>query len=443
VKSVLIAAACALACLPAATLHAEDAPALFVPQLLGAQYTFIEQWQGRVHSPYAGPLSVLARGDHARSHTFGIYFGVPITQRLALYVDTELFRGEGISHSTGLAGLTNGDVIRGGGGALGRSAYVARAFFTYDIPLGKDVTWQKRKMDQLPGPQANDRWSFKFGLLAVNDDFDQSRYANSARTQFMNWSLLNSPAWDFAADTRGYTVGGMTTLAKGAWTWRYGIYQMPTKANGASLEGPINRANGQYLQASWQRTPDALNLWLLIYRNRARMGIYADALRLAEERHTTPNIQADDREGRHKYGAAIGMDWPLADHGDTGLFARAGWNDGRTESFVFTEADRSASAGIQVSGAHWSRSDDRFGFALAVNGLSPEHRAYLAAGGLGFTLGDGALRYGSERIAEAYYAFSIHSFAFITADMQWIGNPGYNRDRGPVRVIGLRIHLAY
>ncbi len=218
---------------------------------------------------------------------------------------------------------------------------------------------------------------------------------------------------------------------------------MPTEANGARLEGPINRANGQYLQANWQRTPDSLNLWLLVYRNRARMGIYADALRLAEARHTTPDIKADDRDGRHKYGAAIGMDWPLADRGDTGLFARAGWNDGRTESFVFTEADRNASAGIQVSGAHWSRSDDRFGFALAVNGLSPEHRAYLAAGGTGFTLGDGGLRYGSERIAEAYYAFAIHASAFITADMQWIGNPGYNRDRGPVRVIGLRIHLAY
>ena len=183
----------------------------FVPQLLGAQYTFITQIQNSLHSPYEGPLSLNPRGDHARSHTFGAYFGLPVTSRLSAYLDIEMFRGEAVSHSTGLAGLTNGDVIRGGGGTLGRGAYVARAFLTYDIPLGDKTTKVKRKMDQLPGDQADDRLSFKLGLMAVNDDFDQSRYGNSTRTQFMNWSLFNSPAWDFAADTRGYTVGGLVT----------------------------------------------------------------------------------------------------------------------------------------------------------------------------------------------------------------------------------------
>ena len=279
--------------------------------------------------------------------------------------------------------------------------------------------------------------------MAVNDDFDQSRYANSTRTQFMNWSLFNSPAWDFAADTRGYTVGGIATLAEGPWTLRYGIYQMPTQANGSTLEGHINRANGQNLQLNWQPHPDGLNAWLLLFRNRARMGIYDDALLLAEQTHTVPDIRADDADGRHKYGVASGIDMPLANDGDTGLFARAAWNDGKTESFVFTEADRSASVGGQLSGANWKRPSDHIGLALAVNGLSPDHRNYLAAGGIGFTLGDGALRYAAEQIGEAYYAFAVTSFATLTADLQLIHNPGYNADRGPARVVGLRAHLEF
>jgi high affinity Mn2+ porin len=422
---------------------AADEVNYFVPQLLGAQYTFITQIQNSLHSPYAGPLSLEPGGDHARSHTFGAYFGVPLTSRLAAYVDVEMFRGEGISHSTGLGGLTNGDVIRGGGGSLGRGAYVARAFLTYDIPLGDETTTVKRKLDQLPGEQANDRLSFKLGLMAVNDDFDQSRYANSTRTQFMNWSLFNSPAWDFAADTRGYTVGGLVTYVTGPWTWRYGIYQMPTQANGPDLEAGIDRANGQNVQVTWQHDPKSASVWLLAFCNKARMGIYDDALLRAEETGTVPDIRADDQDGRHKFGAAAGIDVPLADDGDTGLFGRVAWNDGKTESFVFTEADRSASIGGQLAGTEWQRPKDRIAIAFAVNGLSPEHRNYLAAGGSGFTLGDGRLNYSTEQIGEAYYDLAVTSFAFVTADIQLIHNPGYNRDRGPARVVGLRVHLEY
>ncbi|MEO6799799.1 MAG: carbohydrate porin [Rhodanobacter sp.] len=416
--------------------------AYFVPQILGAQYTLIEQWQDSIHSPYAGRESLQATGNQERTHTFGVYLGMPLSKHLAMFFDVEMFRGEGVGGSRGLGGLTNGDAIRGGG-TLSRNAYVARWFLTYDIPLGHTTTKTKREMDQLPGNQAKNRLGFKFGLLGVNDDFDQSRYANSTRTQFMNWSLLNSPAWDYAADTRGYTVGGLVTYANGPWTWRYGVYQMPSKANGSHLEAPINRANEQDLQVTWQRTPESAAVWMLAYRNRAAMGIYDDAVRIAEFTRSTPDIQADDRNGRHKYGFAAGADVPLADQGDTGLFARGAWNDGRTESFAFTEADRTGSIGGQLAGSHWSRPDDRLGLALAVNGLSPSHRAYLAAGGSGFVLGDGALTYGPEQIVEAYYAARFTSFATISADFQLIHHPGYNRDRGPARFLGMRVHLEY
>lgn len=423
--------------------RAQQAPGYWVPQLLGAQYTFIDQRQSSLHSPYQGELSLRARANQARSHTFGMYFGMPIAPHLALYTDVEMFRGEGVSNSTGLAGLTNGDVIRSGGGTLGRGAYVARAFVTWDIPLGDETTEVTRKMDQLAGRQADDRLSFKAGLLAVNDDFDQSRYANSTRTQFLNWSLFNNAAWDFAADTRGYTVGGLVAYASGPWTWRYGIYQMPVQANGQKLEGPISKARGEYAQVAWQQDPKGPSVWLLAYRNTARMGIYRVVLERAALAGSTPDIRSDDRDGRHKYGVAAGFDLPLADDGDTGLFGRLGWNDGKTESFAFTEADGSASFGGQLAGIRWHRPQDRLALAFAVNRLSPDHRDYLAAGGSGFVLGDGRLNYRPEQIMEAYYDYAATKYAFLTADFQLIHNPGYNHDRGPARFVGLRVHLEY
>src|SRR6185437_12382094 len=202
------AIASALACLLGGALalscnaRADDAP-LFIPQWLGAQYTFVDQHQGPVHSPYAGPLSLQARSDTERSHTFGAYFGVALPWHLAFYFDVEMFRGEGVSGATGLGGLTNGDVIRAGVAGLGRGAYVARRYLQWSLPLGGDSEAVERSQDHLPGTQATRRLDVKLGKLAVNDDFDRNRYADGTRTQFMNWDLFNATAWDFAAERLG------------------------------------------------------------------------------------------------------------------------------------------------------------------------------------------------------------------------------------------------
>jgi carbohydrate-selective porin OprB len=136
------------------------------------------------------------------------------------------------------------------------------------------------------------------------------------------------------------------------------------------------------------------------------------------------------------------------------MFARLGWNDGNTESFAFTEVDRLVSLGGQLSGRHWLRTEDRVGAAIAVEGLSEPHRQYLAAGGTGFVLGDGRLDYGHEQILEIYYradipwplnggwgVFSKHPLKIqLSPDFQYIRNPAYNQDRGPVRYWALRVH---
>ena len=417
------------------------APPLFMPQLLGAQMTYAGQDLGPLRSPYAGPLSLRAGGDKAVTRTYGVYLGMHLPAHLAFYLDTELFRGRGINDGTGLAGYVNGDAVRAGAGGR-QIPYIARAYLDWNLPLGDATTPTAAAQDQLPGAVAAARVELKLGRLSVADDFDKNRYANDTRRQFMNWDFINAATYDYAADTRGYSDGFIAAWVQPRWTLRYGLYQMPLHANGQALEGPLGRARSEQVQLSLHPFgSDGFALRLLAYRNIARMGRYAQALALAAATGTTPDIVANDRNGRRKHGWMLNAELPLADGGDTGLFARLGWNDGVTESFAYTEADRALSVGAQLSGVHWQRTQDRIGVALGLDGLSALHRAYLAGGGCGFMLCDGALDYGRERVIEAYYRLQLGHYLQLSPDLQWIANPGYNRARGPARVVGLRAHL--
>jgi high affinity Mn2+ porin len=309
--------------------------------------------------------------------------------------------------------------------------------------------------DQIGGSEADTRLELKFGAMAASDDFDHNRYASSTRTQFMNWSLWDNSAWDYAADTRGYTYGVVVGFTSPHWSLKYGGYLLPVKANGQELEDVPRRARGDNLELTLSPPGISTVIRLLGYRNVARMGIYDEALRIAAATGTVPDIVADDREGRHKYGFGINVEQSLADEGETGAFARLGWNDGRTESFAFTEVDRLMSVGGQVSGVHWTRKEDHLGAAVAIEGLSGPHRDYLAAGGSGFVLGDGRLSYAHEQILEIYYRadipwpFNDTTQVFkkyplklqLTPDFQYIRNPAYNSDRGPVKFWAVRFHL--
>ena len=421
--------------------HAATPPPLFVPQFLGAQTTWIGQKLDSFRAAYSGPLSLRAQGDQALTRTWGVYLGMRLPQHLALYLDTELFRGRGLNNGTGLAGYVNGDAVRAGPGGR-QIPYIARAYLDWNLPLSGADTATAAAQDQLPGAVADARIELKLGRFAVGDDFDKNRYANDTRQQFLNWDFINAAAYDYAADTRGYSNGFVAALVQPRWTLRYGIFQMPQRANGQALAA-IGQADGQQVQLSLHPQGGAGPvLRLLAYRNKAAMGSYAQALAIAAASGTTPNIVADDRIGRHKRGYMINAELPLADAGATGLFTRWAWDNGRTETFAYTEADRALSLGGQLSGAHWGRPRDRLGVALGINGLSAPHRDYLAAGGCGFMLCDGAPDYGSERVVEAYYRAQFGRYLQVSPDLQRIANPGYNRTRGPARVIGVRLHVA-
>lgn len=413
------------------------------PRFLSAQITVIWQRLFPLHSPYEGENSFPGRGDSQVSHTYGLYLGSQVTTHLQAYLDVEMARGTGVNRGAGVGGYTNGDVIRIGSVDLGEDPYIARAYVRYVVPLSGETETVDRDIDHLPGQQPVRRVEIKLGKLAATDDFDLNRYANSTRAQFMNWGLFNNTAWDFAADTRGYSNGIMLAWITPRWTLRLGSYQMPTKANGNVFDNDILRAHGDNLELTLRPNELGTVVRLLAYANHARMGEYRVALDRARANGTTPSITLDERPGRLKYGFGINVEQPLADGGETGAFLRVGWNDGHTEEFTFTEVDGHLSAGVQVSGVNWGRPEDRVGVGAALHWLSPEHREYLAAGGSGFMLGDGRLTYGVERLFEVYYRWQLGRFVQIGPDFQYIDNPGYNRDRGPASLFSLRLRLSY
>ncbi len=423
--------------------------ARWTPFLLGTQFNLITQHLARVPSAYRGANSLGPASSTKTSDAYGVYAGIAASARFTAYLDAEMIRGSGVNKAVGLAGYTNGDVIRQGTVDLGAGPYVARAFVRYTVPLGgraRDTL--PRGQDQVPGVVASRRVEVTAGKLAVSDLFDLNRYANTTRLQFMNWGLFQNTSWDFAADTRGYTNGVAVAWVRPGTVLRVGSFQMPRRANGNVFDADLGRARGD--QAELTLTPTAFGLGartptvrVLGYVNHARMGVYREAIAQGAAAGAAPDVVATDAPGRRKRGWGVNAELPLADGGETGAFFRAGRSDGDVESFAFTEVEQHLSGGGQASGARWRRPDDRFGIGVVRHGLSADHQAYLAAGGSGFLLGDGRLRYGPETIAEAYYRVQLGAYLQVSPDVQRVVNPGYNRDRGPATVTGVRVNARY
>lgn len=419
-------------------------PAAPFPYLVGGQATQVWQHLPSFRSPYVGPVSLKPGPEDAVSHSYTIYTGARLRPWLDMYVDAEMIRGGGIGSGFGLAGYTNGEVIRNP--EAGQKPYLARAFLRATVPLGEETEEAETDALQIGGRIPTRRIVLTGGVLAAADIFDTNRYANNTRTQFLNWSFIDNTAWDFAADTRGYSRGAAAEWIADAWAARIGSFQMPAVANGLDLAGDVLHSRGDQLEVEVHPTlladrPTVVRV--MAYQNHARMGNYREALALARRTHTTPDITLTRRRNARKYGFLLNMEQPLTREGDVGLFARGGWNDGATETFAYTEADWTASVGAEIGGRSWHRADDHVGVAAAVNGLSDAHADYLAAGGVGFQIGDGKLDYRPETIVETYYLLSLVSWAALTVDYQFIADPAHNLARGPVSVVSIRLHLQY
>ncbi len=402
------------------------------------EVTYILQDLFAFRSPYSGTNSLLARNETELSHTYTLYLGVRPLPRFEVYANPEIALGNGVSAGDGLAGFSNGDLI--GQPSLRPQPYFARFFVLWRIPLQTGGA-PKQRQDVKPGDNViggslpASRLVITAGKLAISDHFDVNTYANNARRQFLNNAFINNLAYDKAADPRGYDYGVTVSLVRPTFALRLGSIAMPTTAGGPDLAYSLAREHSEQMELEMHprllggRGAQPLIVRLLAYRNEGTMGRYDEALQARQG--TPPDVTPVSRQGAVKYGFGINFEQGLGDMGATGVFGRLGWNDGHTQSFSYAEADRFASVGGQLSGARWSRDGDVLGMALAQSDLAGAHKAYLAAGGLGLTLGDGNLTYGSERIAEVYYAYQTSKNTSLSPDYEFIENPGYNRDRGP------------
>jgi len=406
---------------------------------LSGQVNLISQTHGRFTSPYQGDNSLRPDPEQALSRLWTIYTGVKLPGRTEFLFDIESAGGRGLSDALGLAGFTNLDVVRNP--TLGSAPYIARAMVHVTVSLSQEMVDTTPTAFSLARRVPARRIEIRAGKLGMADFFDVNTVASDSHLQFTNWTVDNNGAYDYAADTRGYTYAAIVEYDIPRWSLRFGEALMPTVANGIDMDWHIARARAENLEFEF-RPVTGLAVRLLGYANHANMGSYDAAITgFLAGRDPKPDVVAYRQPGRVKTGLGVNTDYTFPRL--VRVFGRAGWNEGHNESFAYTEVNNSTQAGCDLSGALWKRSQDRIGVAVVSNGLSAPHREYLALGGQGFLLGDGTLRYGRENILEAYYTAHLWRGVSTAGGLQYIEHPGYNRERGPVLVEMLRLHVDF
>ena len=435
----------------------ESAPTMFPHSetsrfYIAGQANIILQADGPFHSPYQGTNSFIGRGEYKTSLLGTLYLAAqvrrdPKTETDALF-NLESAGGRGLSEALGLAGFTNLDVVRNPN--LGPVPYMARAQLHQTIGFTDTLIDSPRTPFSLATQVPERRLEFYVGKMSLPDYFDINSIGSDSHLQFMNWTVDNNGAWDYAADTRGYTYAAIAEYDDKIWSARYAVALMPTVANGIDLVWNLRQASGQNMEFELRKSllgnllPSDRKgvVRVLSYVNHAHMGLYRDANKafLAGE-GTRPIIQNVETYGAVKYGFCLNVEQELTEN--IRVFGRFGWNEGQHESFAYTEDDQTFEFGGDYSGRAWSRPNDKLGVTFVTNAIKADHQAYLKLGGLGFLLGDGKLNYAREDILESYYNLHAWRGLYYALDLQYINHPGYNQDRGPVLVESVRMHVDF
>jgi high affinity Mn2+ porin len=410
---------------------------------LSGQANFIFQTHPPFHAPYSGKNSLNPNYEKATSRVLTLYTGGRLNDSMEILVDIEEAGGAALSTGLGLAGSPNLDIVRNP--SLSKAPYLARAMFHKVFALSKDKVENERTPLSLFGELPRRRLEIRVGKFSMVDFFDLNSVGSDTHLQFTNWTVNNNGAYDYAADTRGYTVGVVADYEDRNWGFRFAEALMPKVANGIDLVWQPWKAHSENFEFTWQhglvpKKPGVIRL--LGYTNSANMGIYREAV--AQFEHglvPAPDITNHSWNTTRKYGLGINMEQSLTP--TFVAFGRWGWNNGKTESFAYTEVDSTFLGGLGAYGAKWHRKHDRAGIAFVSNAISRDHQNYLALGGYGFLIGDGALTYGRENILETYYTAHMWRGIYVAPGVQHVNNPGYNRDRGPVVVPSFRLHVEF
>ncbi|NEX64606.1 carbohydrate porin [Noviherbaspirillum galbum] len=425
--------------LPGRVLADEASSAGVSPWAIHGQWTTVVQKHSAFRAPYSGDNSLAPSERQQETTDLTLMLGVRPWRNAEIWINPEIDQGFGLSNTLGVAGFPSGEAYK-----VGQNApylRLPRAFLRQVVPLGGQEEEVEGVANQMAGSRTANNIIITVGKFSVTDIFDANTYAHDPRGDFLNWSVIDAGAFDYAADAWGFTYGGAVEWNQDVWSGRAGLFQLSGVPNGKvtgfdfSQHMVVAEAERRH---QWQGRPGKIKL--LVFANRGKMGRYDEAVAQSLRDGTVPDTAAVRRR-QSRAGWSLNVEQDMG--GGIGSFLRLSGNDGSKEAYEFTEINRSASAGLAVKGSRWGREGDTLGAAVAVNGLSPDARQYFGQGGLGILIGDGRLSYAPEKIGEIYYAARVGKALAISFDAQRIVNPAYNHDRGPVTVYALRLHADF
>jgi len=410
---------------------------------ISGQANFVYQTNPPFDAEYSGPHSFDSAYDKASGRVMTLYTGYQLTKSIEVLCDLEESEGAGISDALGLAGYVNLDATKDP--TLSQAPYLSRIVYHQVFSFSNDTVDGNRGPLSTFSRLPTRRLELRVGKFAITDYFDTNTFGSDSHLQFLNWAIDQNGAYDFTADARGYTWGVHAEYQSALWGARFAEVLLPGPENGGPLVWDLRKANSSNAEFELHRGPlhkkDGM-IRLLGYVNNGNMGIYKDAIQQYLDGKTPkPDIDNHPFKVTTKYGFGLNFEQPI--NTNVGFYGRFGWNNGKTESWSFTEIDQTFSSGVVSTGNVWKRTADRAGVAFASNAISHVHAEYLALGGLGFLLGDGRLRYARENLIEGFYTAHVWRGLYVAPDLQYIVNPGYNQDRGPVLVPGFRVHVEF
>ena len=428
---------------------AGESPTIMIPHAdwdrlwISGQANFIMQWHPAFHSPYQGKNSLSPEAQNANSRVLTLFTGLRVTETTEFLCDVQETGGHGLGEALGVAGFFNLDVVRNP--TLSKAPYVARLMWHQIIPLGAKKIAVQRSPYSLFRELPQRRLEVRFGKFSMADFFDLNTYGTDSNLQFMNWAVDNNGAYDYAADTRGFTFAALAEYHDRNYVVRFAEVLMPKVANGIHLDADMSRARAENVELELHGRVIGKQEGIvraLAYVNHGNMGVYRDAVaNFLAGRTPLPDITAHPLQTTVKYGFGMNFEQPITN--SIVIFGRWGWNEGQHESYAYTEVDQTWQIGIAGNGARWRRRYDRLGFVFVSNGISRDHQLYLADGGYGFLLGDSRLNYARENILESFYTIHAWRGFFPAVGLQYAVNPGYNKERGPVLVPTVRWHLEF
>jgi high affinity Mn2+ porin len=404
------------------------------------QFTFVEQAYPAFRSPYQGPNSLPGGGQGRETSDVSLFTGVRLWQGAEMWINPEIDQGFGLANTLGVAGFTSGEAYK-----VGQTypyARLPRAFVRQTIDLGGDSEKVEAGTTQFAGSQTANRLVLTVGKFSVVDIFDTNKYAHDPRSDFSNWSIVDTGTFDYAADAWGYTYGATAEWYQANWAVRGGLFDLSVVPNSTDLDPTFSQFQmvGE-VERRYELWGHAGKIAVTGFLTRGRMGTFADAIALAEVTGGPADIAAV-RHYQSRGGVSMNLEQEITS--DIGAFLRAGWADGTKEPFEFTDIDQTVAGGVSIAGKSWGRPDDTIGIAGVINHIAPVHQAFFNAGGLGILVGDGQLPHpGFEQIIETYYSYALTASTRLSVDYQFVANPGYNTDRGPVNVFAGRLHWLF